>query len=100
MLTMVCLVPIFVENIYIMKPNRKGQIVKFHTPNNEEGTEQLYIILEYIEDESRSRVKIQALNTGLSSPRTSIVLAEDLEVDEGQTLELDYYLKHGDHGLF
>ena len=26
--------------------------------------------------------------------------AKDLEVDEGQTLELDYYLEHGNHDLF
>ncbi|WP_377878528.1 hypothetical protein [Algibacter miyuki] len=83
-----------------MKLNRRGQIVKFHTPNHDEDPEQLYIVLEYIEDGNRSRAKIQALNTGLSFPSTSIMLVEDLEVDEGQTLELDYYLKHGDHGLF
>ncbi len=97
---MVGLDSIFGENIYIMKPNRRGQIVKFHTPNYDEDSEQLYIVLEYIEDGNRSRAKIQALNTGLSFPSTSIMLVEDLEVDEGQTLELDYYLKHGKHRLF
>ncbi|OBQ57039.1 hypothetical protein JJL45_01965 [Tamlana sp. s12] len=83
-----------------MKPNRRGQIVKFHTPYHDEDPEQLYVVLEYIEDGSRSRAKIQAAGTGLSFPPVSLVLAEDLEVDEGQTFELDYYLKHGNHGLF
>jgi hypothetical protein len=83
-----------------MKPSRRGQVVKFHTPYEDEDPEQLYVILEYIEDGCRSRVKIQAANTGLSLPSISLVVAEDLEVDEGQTFELDYYLEHGDHDLF
>ena len=78
-----------------MKPSRRGQVVKFHTPNEDEDSEQLYIILEFIEDGSRSRAKIQAGNTGLSFPPISLVLAEDLEVDEGQTFELDYYANQG-----
>jgi hypothetical protein len=41
-----------------------------------------------------------ASNTGLTSPPTSLVLAEDLEVDEVQTFQLEYYLKFGDHNLF
>jgi hypothetical protein len=83
-----------------MKPSRRGQVVKFHTPYEDEDPEQLYVILEYIEDGCRSRAKIQAANTESSFPSISLVLAEDLEVDEGQTFELDYYLEHGDHGLF
>lgn len=83
-----------------MKPSRRGQIVKFHTPYHDEDSEQVYIILEYIEDGKRSRVKIQAANTGLSFPPISLVLTEDLEVDESQTFELDYYLKYGNHDLF
>lgn len=82
-----------------MKPNRRGQIVKFHTPYHDEDPEQIYAIIEYIEDGSRSRAKIKALNTGLSFPPISLVLAEDLEVDEGQTFELDYYLKDENHNL-
>jgi hypothetical protein len=83
-----------------MKPSTRGQIVKFHTPYEDEDPEQLYVILEYIEDGKRSRAKILAANTGLSFPPISLVLAEDLEVDEGQTFELDYYLEHGRYDLF
>lgn len=36
MLTMVRLGSNFGKNIYIMKPNRRGQIVKFHTPYHDE----------------------------------------------------------------
>lgn len=83
-----------------MKPNRRGQVVKFHTPYHDEDPEQLYILLEYIEDGSRSRAKIQAVNTGLSFNSVNIVLVDDLEVDELQTDQLDYYLKYGNHNLF
>jgi hypothetical protein len=100
MLTTLGLGSIFVKNNYIMKPNRRGQVVKFHTPYEDEDPEQLYLILEYIEDGCRSRAKILAANTGLAFPPISLVWAEDLEVDEGQTFELDYYLKHGKHDLF
>ncbi|MFQ3351936.1 MAG: hypothetical protein ACI914_001189, partial [Candidatus Marivariicella framensis] len=41
-----------------------------------------------------------ASNTGLSFPSINLVSAEDLVVDEGQTFELDWYLKYGKHGLF
>ena len=85
-----------------MKPNRRGQIVKFHTSKNNNDSEQSFVILEYIEDNGLgiSLAKIQAGNTGLKSPPTSYVLVEDLEVDEVQTFELDYYLKYGNHDLF
>jgi hypothetical protein len=83
-----------------MKPSRRGQVVKFHTPYEDEDPEQLYVVLEYIEDGKRSRAKILAANTGLPFPPISLVLVEDLEVDEGQTFELDYYLEHGNHDLF
>ena len=100
MLTTISLGSIFGKNNYIMKPNRRGQIVKFHTPYEDEDSEQLYVILEYIEDGIRSRAKIQAANTGLSFPPISLVLVEDLEVDEVQTFQLDYYLEFGNHDLF
>ena len=41
-----------------MKPNKQGQIVKFHTPLEGENPEQLYVVLEVIEDDSRPRVGI------------------------------------------
>lgn len=100
MLTAFDLGSVFVKNNHIMKPSRRGQIVKFHMPYEDENPEQLYLILEYIEDGCRSRAKIQALNTGLSFASISLVLAEDLEVDEGQTFKLGYYLKYGKHNTF
>ena len=83
-----------------MKPSRRGQIVKFHTPYEDEDPEHVYVVLEYIEDGSRSRAKIQVANTGLCFPPISLVLAEDLEVDEVQNMQLDYYQEFGDHDLF
>jgi hypothetical protein len=41
--------------------------------------------LEYIEDVERSRATIQVLNTALSFPSVNLILAEDIEVDKGQT---------------
>jgi len=83
-----------------VKPTRSGQIVRFHTPNEDEDPEQLYLVREVIEDGEKSRIIILALNTGYSFPWTSLVYLNDLEVDELRTFQLDYYLKYGDHGLF
>jgi hypothetical protein len=84
----------------IMIPTKRGQIVKFHTSTEDKNLEQSYLILEYFDYENHSIAKIMASNTGLTSPPTSLVLAEDLEVDEVQTFQLEYYLKFGDHNLF
>ncbi|WP_370001027.1 hypothetical protein [Winogradskyella sp.] len=83
-----------------MRPTRRGQVVKFHTPYEDEDPDQLYVILEYIEDGKKSRAKIMASNPESSFKSVSTVLVEDLEVDEGLTFELDYYLKYGQHDLF
>tara|TARA_R110002096_G_scaffold275178_1_gene468929 strand:+ start:87 stop:338 length:252 start_codon:yes stop_codon:yes gene_type:complete len=83
-----------------MKQIRRGQIVKFHTPNHDEDPEQHYLVLEFIADGERSRVKMKTLNTGYSWPWISVVYAKDLEVDEGQTFELDYYLEFSKQNLF
>ncbi|WP_298765112.1 hypothetical protein [uncultured Polaribacter sp.] len=83
-----------------MIPTKKGQVVKFQTPKENENPNQLYIVLEFIEDGIKSRVKIQPGNSGLSFPPIHLVYAKDLEVDEGQTFELEWYLKHGNHNLF
>lgn len=77
----------------IMKPDRRGQIVKFHTPFEDEDPDQLYVILEYIEDGKRTRAKIMALDTGLGFPPVSVVYVRDLAVDENQTKELDEVLR-------
>jgi hypothetical protein len=38
-----------------MRPNKKGQIAKFHTPLPDENPEQLYVVLELVEDDDRPR---------------------------------------------
>ena len=73
---------------------RKGQVVRFHTPNHDEDPEQLYVVLEFFEDGERSRALITPANSDLFIPGTLKVYSKDLEVDEGQTFELDYYLKY------
>ncbi len=71
-----------------MRPNKQGQIVKFHTPLDGENPEQLYVVLEVIEDDERPRADIQALNTGLSFPPINKVRLNDLEVVEVSTQDL------------
>jgi hypothetical protein len=36
-----------------MKPTKQGQIAKFHTPLADEDPDQLYVVLEVIEDDER-----------------------------------------------
>jgi hypothetical protein len=71
-----------------MKPTKQGQIVKFHTPLADEKPNQLYVVLEVIEDDERPRAEIQALNTGLSFPPINTVRLGDLEVVEVDTNDL------------
>jgi hypothetical protein len=71
-----------------MKPNKKGQIVKFHTSLDGENPEQLYVVLEVIEDDERPRADIQALNTGLAFAPINTVRLDDLEVVEVSTQDL------------
>ncbi|WP_147299196.1 hypothetical protein [Winogradskyella eximia] len=77
-----------------MKPTRKGEIVKYQ--GLEENFNQLYVILDFINNGIRSKARLHDLKTG----QVSMGFAKDLEVDEGQTFELDYYLEHGEHDLF
>ena len=49
-----------------MLPTKEGQIVKFHTPLKDENPDQQYVVLEIKDDSIKSRVDIQALNTGSS----------------------------------
>jgi len=51
-----------------MRPNKIGQVAKFHTPLPDKNPNQLYVVLEIIEDDERPRADIKALNTGLSFP--------------------------------
>lgn len=71
-----------------MKVIKEGQIVKFHTPLADENSNQLYVVLEVIDDGERSRAEIQALNTGLSYPPVNKVRLIDLELAEVETNDL------------
>lgn len=71
-----------------MIPNKQGQIAKFHTSQEGEDPEQLYVVLEVIEDDERPRAEIQALNTGLAFPPINTVRLNDLEVVEVNTQDL------------
>ena len=71
-----------------MRPNKIGQVAKFHTPLPDENPDQLYVVLEIKEDEERPRADIKALNTGLSFPTINTVLLDDLEVVEVDTSDL------------
>lgn len=71
-----------------MRPNKPGQVAKFHTPLPDENPDQLYVVLEIKEDVERPRADIKALNTGLSFPPINTVLLDDLEVVEVDTSDL------------
>jgi hypothetical protein len=71
-----------------MRPNKPGQVAKFHTPLPDENPDQLYVVLEIKEDVERPRADIKALNTGLSFPPINTVLLDDLEVVEVDTADL------------
>lgn len=49
-----------------MRPNKIGQIAKFHSPPPNENPNQLCILLEITEDAERPRADIKSLNTSLS----------------------------------
>ena len=71
-----------------MRPNKIGQVAKFHTPLPDENPNQLYVVLEIIEDDERPRADIKALNTGLSFPPINTVKLDDLEVVDVDTADL------------
>lgn len=71
-----------------MRPNKIGQVARFHTPLPDENPNQLYVVLEIKEDVERPRADIKALNTGLSFPPINTVLLDDLEVVEVDTSDL------------
>ncbi|WP_394777013.1 hypothetical protein [Flavobacterium sp.] len=71
-----------------MIPSKKGQIAKFHTVLEGENPEQLYVVLDVIEDDERPRAEIQALNTSLTFPPINTVRLNDLEVVEIDTNDL------------
>lgn len=71
-----------------MRPNKIGQIVRFHTPLPDENPNQLYVVLEVVEDDKRPRAQIRPLNTGLSLPPVNLVNLNDLEIVEVATQDL------------
>jgi hypothetical protein len=71
-----------------MKATKVGQVAKFHTANEDEDPNQLYVVLEIKGDDDSARVDIKALNTGLSFPPISTVILSDLEVVKVETSDL------------
>ena len=71
-----------------MIPSKEGQIVKFHTPLEDEDPDQQYVVLEIKEDGERSRVDIKALNIGFAFCPINTVLRSDLQVIEVDTSDL------------
>lgn len=71
-----------------MIPNKTGQVAKFHTPLPDENPNQIYVVLEIIEDDIRPRADIQALNTGLPFPPINTVSLNDLEVVEVESSDM------------
>jgi len=65
-----------------MKPSKPNQIVRFHSPLQDEDPNQLYLIVEIFFDVEKPRALIKAHNTGLTYPPTTTVLVEDLEICE------------------
>lgn len=85
------------KDVYI--PNRAGQIVKFHTLLEDESPDDIYLVLEFMDDGEKSRVLVKSLNTGYSMPWTRILKANYFEVDMIQTKEADNYAKNHNYGL-
>ena len=71
-----------------MKPNKEGQIVKFHTPFPDEDPNQLYVIIELKIDGFRDRADIKPLGKGLGIQVINTVFLDDLEVVEVETNDL------------
>jgi hypothetical protein len=67
---------------------KTGQVAKFHTPLPDENPNQIYVVLEIIENDIRPRADIQALDTGLPFPPINTVLLKDLEVVEVESSDM------------
>jgi len=65
-----------------MEPTKPGQIVKFHTPYQDESADQLYEILAINKSENSERANIRALNTILKFPPINTVNLRDLSLAE------------------
>lgn len=77
-----------------MKPIKTGQIVKFHTPLEDENPDQQYVIVELHDEGEIHRAHIKALNTGLPFPGINVVKLDDLEVIEVGTEDLIGHVVH------
>jgi len=71
-----------------MRPNKIGQVVKFHTPYPDEDPNQRYVILEIHFDVEKPRALIKELNGGRSFASSTTVLVEELKVVEVDTADL------------
>ncbi len=71
-----------------MKPNKIGQVAKFHSPLPDENPNQLYVVLDIFEDVENPRAEIKVLNSGLTFPPINTVILDELEVVEVDTTDL------------
>jgi hypothetical protein len=71
-----------------MKPSKKGQIVRFHTPLPDEDADVLYSVVDIFTDVERPRAQIRAVNIPGSFMPINTVLVEELEVIEVNTSDL------------
>lgn len=71
-----------------MRPNKLGQVAKFHIPLPDENPNQLYVVIKIKEDIDRPRANVKALNTGLLFAPINTVYLDDLEVVEVDTTGL------------
>lgn len=59
---------------------KKGDIVKFHTPFDDEDPNQLYVILNIAYDVEKPRADIKPISNHLTFPPINTVFVEDLEL--------------------
>ena len=85
-----------------MRPNKPGQVAKFHTSLRDGNPDQLYVVLEIKKDVKRPRADTKALNTGLSFPLINTVLLDEhevVEVDNSDLLGHKVTIKKADYSL-
>jgi hypothetical protein len=71
-----------------MRPNKTGQVVKFHIPLPDENPNQLYVVLEIHFDVEKPRALIKELNGGRPFASILSVLVDELQVVEVDTADL------------
>lgn len=69
-----------------MIPTKKGQIVKFINPLDENEFGQLFVVIEIKEDGERSRVDIVPLHTDLPLPPITTIQINELEVVDKESI--------------